>query len=64
MKIYERVLDKRLRGCTEVTEAQFGFMPGRSATDAIFAMRQLMENYREKRKEFHIVFIDLEKAYD
>ena len=64
MKIYERVLDKRLRGCTEVTEAQFGFMPGRSATDAIFAMRQLMEKYREKRKELHIVFIDLEKAYD
>ena len=40
------------------------FMPGRGTTDAIFAMRQLMEKYREKQKELHMVFIDLEKAYD
>lgn len=64
MKVYERVMDKRLRECTEITEAQFGFMPGRSTTDAIFALRQLMEKYREKRRGLHLVFIDLEKAYD
>ncbi|XP_063610223.1 uncharacterized protein LOC134784115 [Penaeus indicus] len=39
-------------------------MPGRSTTDAIFALRQLMEKYREGQRELHSVFIDLEKAYD
>ena len=45
-------------------EEQFGFMPGRGTTDAIFAARQVIEKHREMQKELHLVFIDLEKAYD
>ena len=32
--------------------------------DPIFALQILQEKYREKQKDVHMVFVDLEKAYD
>ena len=64
IKIWERIVDKRVRGEVEVAEEQFGFMPGRGTTNAIFFLRQMAEKYREKGRDLHMVFIDLEKAYD
>ena len=64
LKIWEKIIDQRLREETEIGEEQFGFMPGRSTTDATFALKMTMEKYREKQKGLHLVFIDLEKEYD
>jgi hypothetical protein len=64
MKLWERIIEHRLRGVTNVTENQFGFMPGRSTMDAIFLIRQVMERCREQKKDICMVFIDLKKAYD
>src|SRR6185295_9331675 len=50
MKLWERVIEHRLRRVTSVTQNQFGFMPGRSTMEAIFLIRQLMERYREQKK--------------
>ncbi|KAK3548706.1 hypothetical protein QTP70_017262 [Hemibagrus guttatus] len=60
----DRVVEARLRKVVEICEQQYGFMPRKSTTDAIFALRILMEKYRDGQKELHCVFVDLEKAYD
>ncbi|KAK3538868.1 hypothetical protein QTP86_018772 [Hemibagrus guttatus] len=64
MKLWERVVEARLRKVVEIREQQYGFMPRKSTTDAIFALRILMEKYRDGQRELHCVFVDLEKAYD
>jgi hypothetical protein len=43
MKLWKRIIEHRLRGVTNVTENQFGFMPGRLTMEVIFLIRQLME---------------------
>ena len=64
LKIFEKVLDRRLRKLVHVTDEQFGFMPGKSCTDAIFGLRRLQEKYGEKKRKLYHIFIDLEKAFD
>ncbi|KAL5135334.1 putative RNA-directed DNA polymerase from transposon BS [Glycine soja] len=62
MKLWERVIERRLRKETQVTENQFGFMPGRSTMEAIYLLRRVMEQYRMDQQDLHLIFIDLEKA--
>ena len=64
MKLWERVVERTLRSVLAFSVQQYGFMPGKSTTDALFALTVLMEKYREGQKELHCVFVDLEKAYD
>jgi hypothetical protein len=64
MKLWERIIEHRLRGVTNVTKNQFDFMPERLTMEAIFLIRQLMDRCREQKKDMFMVFIDLEKDYD
>ncbi|XP_064085370.1 uncharacterized protein LOC135200692 [Macrobrachium nipponense] len=52
-----------LREEVRIRREQLGFMEGSGTTDRIFCIRQLIEKFREKQRDLHLVFIDLEKAY-
>jgi len=43
---------------------QFGFMPGKVTTDAIFTVRHMQEKYGRKGNKLYFAFVDLEKAFD
>ena len=64
MKIIERVLDSAIRSQFDTYSMQFGFMPGRGTTDAIFILHQLQEKHLGKHKPLYFNFVDLEKAFD
>ena len=48
-----------MRQCTNIHESQFGFMPGRSTTYAIFIPKQTIEKHREGQENIIVTFIDL-----
>ena len=64
IRVWERIIEIRLRDRVEISKQQYGFMPEKGTTDAMFALRMLMEKYRERQRELHCVFVDLEKAYN
>ena len=59
----EKVLE-RIRELVNIDSMQFGFMPGRGATDALFVVRRMQEEYRDKKKKLYVCFVDIEKAFD
>ena len=64
MKIFERIVDGLIRQLVSTDDSQFGFVPGRGTTDAIFVVRQLQEKYLAANKRLYMAFVDLEKAFD
>ena len=64
MKVWERIIETRLRDRVEINKQQYGFMREKRTTDAMFALRMLMEKYREGQRELNCAFGDLEKTYD
>ena len=55
---------QRKRRCFILWKLEFGFMPARCTSDAIFIIRQLQENYLQMKENNYFAFVDLEKAFD
>ena len=64
MKIIETIADSLIRQVMSIDESQFGFVPGRGTTDAIFVVSQLQEKYLSVGKQLYMAFVDLEKAFE
>ena len=64
MKVLERIVDGLIRQFVSIENSQFGFVPGRGITDAIFFVRQLQKKYLAANKGLYMAFVDLEKIFD
>ena len=51
MQLWERVVERRLISELTFSEQQYGYLPWKNTTDALFALRVLMENYLQRRSE-------------
>ena len=59
------MLEKRTRCQVSIDNMQFGFLPVKRTTDAIFIMQQVQEKHQAKKKKlYYDAFVDLEKAFD
>ena len=47
-KVVERIIEVIIRAVVNVDDMQFGFMPGRGTTNAIFILRQIQESTSER----------------
>ena len=57
MKIWERIIEARLRNTVKISKQQYRFMPTKRSTHAMFSLKMLMEKYREGQRELHCVFV-------
>ena len=48
----------------KIESYQYGFRPGKSTTDALFIIRQILQKVQESKPEIHFLFIDFKAAYD
>ena len=65
-KILSSVLCERLKPYMTklIGSYQCGFRPGKSTTDQIFTLRQILEKTQEKQIDTHHLFVDFKAAFD
>ena len=67
-KIFESVLNNRLRYCKQVTRDedpfQNGFKPGLRTSDNIFMLNGIIEKHKLQKKPLYTCFIDFKSAFD
>ena len=56
MKVLERILTTVIRENVSTDNMQFGFIPDRGITDAIFILGMLQEKYLNKKKNIYFAF--------
>ena len=63
-KVYERIINERVKKEVTITKAQAGGKTGCSTVDHLIVLKQTIEEIRAKGQTAYIIFLDVQKAYD
>ena len=65
-KVLSKIIHTRLAEAVDeyTRQEQAGFRPGRSCSDHIFTLRQILAQSKELNAPLYANFIDFEKAFD
>ena len=63
-RLYGKILRDLIEEENKDEEEQSGFRTGRSCTDNIFCVKQVIEKRNATNQETHLLFVDLTKTYD
>ena len=63
-KVYERIINERVKKQVAITKAQAGGKSGCSTVDHLIVLKQTIQEIRDKGHTAYIIFLDVQKAYD
>ena len=63
-KVYERIINERVKKQITIRKAQAGIKPGCATTDHLIVLKQTIQEITEKKQTAYIIFLDVQKAYD
>ncbi len=63
-KLYERIINERVKNIVEITDAQAGGIEGNATVDHLITLKQMVASIRNEKKTAYVIFLDVQKAYD
>ena len=63
-KVYERILNERIKKEVHITEAQGGGITGNATVDHLIVLKEAIRQIRSRGKTAYVIFLDVQKAYD
>ena len=63
-KVYERIINEKVKKEVTITKAQAGGKTGCSTVDHLIVLKQTIEKIRDKGQTAYIIFLDVQIAYD
>ena len=63
-KVYERILNERVKKEVYITKAQGGGITGNATVDHLIVLKEAIRQIRKRGKTAYVVFLDVQKAYD
>ncbi|EYC05873.1 hypothetical protein Y032_0079g1232 [Ancylostoma ceylanicum] len=62
--MFQCIIDRRIRDIIKIPTNQCDFVANSGTANAIYVLLLSIENHREKERQHHPVFVDMDKAFD